>query len=216
MTTPVGSIEVDWSVYVIVDPRKVPESSTLMGVVEAALKGGAGVIQLRDKQSTGAQLVELARSLQARCDAHGAAFIVNDRVDVALAAGADGVHLGPDDIPIGDARQIAPHLILGASAGEPGAARKAVDAGADYLGVGAMFDARPSKPDASGPRGPEALRKIRDIVDVPIVGIGGITAGTAPSVIRAGADGVAVIREVVASDDPRAATSSLLERVSGA
>ena len=207
---------VDWSVYVILDPRALPAGQTLLDVAEAALEGGAGVLQLRDKQSEGRELVEHARRLARLCVEHDATFIVNDRLDVAMAAGADGVHLGPTDMSPRDARRVAPGLILGGSAGTPELARDYLDAGVDYLGVGAMFDAGPSKPDASAPRGPEAMARIREFTDIPLVGIGGITVETAGQVIEAGADGVAVIREVVGAEEPKAATEALASAVAGA
>ncbi|MGM0558891.1 MAG: thiamine phosphate synthase [Myxococcota bacterium] len=202
-------VDVDWSVYVILDPRVVPEDKSLLEVAEAAIQGGAGVLQLRDKGSDGRQLVERARSLARLCRQHSAHFVVNDRLDVAMAAGADGVHLGPTDISVRDARRVAPGLIIGGSAGTPELARDYLDAGVDYLGVGAMYEARASKPDASAPRGPAAMAKIRELTDIPLIGIGGIDAGNAAAVIEAGASGVAVIREVVKARDPRAATADL-------
>jgi thiamine-phosphate pyrophosphorylase len=204
---------VDWSVYVILDPRALPSDQRLLDVASAALRGGAGVLQLRDKQAEGRALVERSRRLAQLCVEHDATFIVNDRLDVAMAAGADGVHLGPNDISPRDARRVAPGLILGGSAGTPELARDYLEAGVDYLGVGAMFDAGPSKPDASSPRGPQAMARIREITDIPLVGIGGMTADNAGEVVRAGADGVAVIREVMGADDPRAATEALAAAV---
>jgi thiamine-phosphate pyrophosphorylase len=203
-------------VYVVLDPRVVPDDDTLLGVAEAALEGGAGVLQLRDKQSEGRTLVERARKLTQLCRAHSAYFVVNDRLDVAMAAGADGVHLGPNDISAHDARRVAPGLIIGGSAGTREMARDYIDAGVDYLGVGAMYEARASKPDASAPRGPAALAEIRELTELPLVGIGGVHAGNAGPVIQAGANGVAVIREVVSADDPRSATAALCEAVRSA
>lgn len=206
-------IDADLRVYVILDPEHLSPGADLMSVARATLEAGAGVIQLRDKRSTSRELLEEARALAALCREHGALFIVNDRLDIALASGADGAHLGPDDLPIADARRlsaaIAPDFILGGSAGSVEQARALVEAGADYLGVGAVFEARPIKPDASAPRGPAIVRAVTDAVTVPVVGIGGITADNAPEVTAAGAAGVAVIREIVASPDPHAATLRL-------
>lgn len=201
----------DWRVYVILDPARLPAGTDLLDTAQRALRGGAGVLQLRDKQSDAGTLVERAQALQDLCDGHDALFIVNDRLDIALAAGADGVHLGPNDIPIGRARQIAPDLLIGGSAGTLERAQALAEQGADYLGVGAIFNAHPSKPDASAPRGPQVLAEITGELDIPIVGIGGITADNAAQVTRAGAAGVAVIRAVVANDDPERAARRLLE-----
>ncbi len=202
---------VDWRVYVILDPAKLPKGADLLETAQRALRGGAGVLQLRDKESNARTLVERAQALQDICDGHDALFIVNDRLDIALAAGADGVHLGPHDVPIESARQIAPELLIGGSAGTLERAQALAEQGADYLGVGAIFNAHPSKPDASAPRGPQVLAEITGELEIPIVGIGGITADNAAQVTRAGAAGVAVIRAVVASDDPEASARRLLE-----
>lgn len=203
----------DWRVYVIVDPDKLPGEADLMETARLALRGGAGVVQLRDKQSDARRLVERAQALQDLCDGYDALFIVNDRLDVALAAGADGVHLGPQDVPVDAARTIAPELIIGGSAGALERAERLQAKGADYVGVGAIYEARASKTDASEPQGPAVIQKMSANLDIPVVGIGGITAETAPRVVRAGAAGVAVIREVVASDRPEHATRRLLEAV---
>lgn len=206
--------QVDWRVYVVLDPRALTggvgdECAALCEVARRAIAGGAGVVQLRDKAASSAELVRRGRALKAVCAAGEALFIVNDRVDVALACEADGVHLGPDDMLVEDARRVAPQLVIGASAGDVARARALVAAGADYLGVGAIYDAHPSKENASAPRGPEVLNAIAAAVDVPIVGIGGILAGNAAPVACHGAAGVAVIREVVGADDPQEAVRRL-------
>ncbi|MFW5968569.1 MAG: thiamine phosphate synthase [Persicimonas sp.] len=201
----------DPRVYVILDPKALRSDADLLETARLALRGGAGLLQLRDKQSDARTLVERSEALQDLCDGFDAVFVVNDRLDVALAAGADGVHLGPEDVPVSRARRIAPELIIGASAGSTERARRLEREGADYLGVGAIFDAHESKADASSPRGPAVLEPLTAQVSIPVVGIGGITAETAPRVIGAGAAGVAVIREVVSSDRPEEATRRLLE-----
>jgi thiamine-phosphate pyrophosphorylase len=199
----------DWRVYVIVDPRRLPVGRDLFECAQLALRGGAGAIQLRNKQAGARTLIEQSKALQELCDGFDALFIVNDRLDVALAAGADGVHLGPDDIPVNCAREIAPDLVIGASAGSVELASRLVDEGADYLGVGAIFDAHVSKPNASMPRGPQILATLTDRFELPVIGIGGITAANAAQITAQGAAGVAVIRAVVSSDTPEAATRAL-------
>ncbi|MBH23167.1 MAG: thiamine phosphate synthase [Myxococcales bacterium] len=171
--------------------------------VEAALRGGATTIQLRLKGATAREVFAAAREVLPRCRWHGAPLIINDRLDIALAVGADGVHLGPDDLPVVEARRLAPDgFIVGGSAGTVEAAQALERAGADYLGVGAIFDARPSKSNASAPRGLEALAEVCAGVRIPVVAIGGVTRETAPRCVQAGAAGVAVIRAVFGSDDP--------------
>ena len=183
----------------------------------AALAGGAGVIQLRDKTASSLRLYEAACAMRALTRAAKAILIVNDRLDIALAAGADGLHVGPDDLPVAVARRLLrPGMILGASAGTAEEALAAERDGADYLGVGAVYEARGSKADAGAPVGPERVRQIRAAVRIPIVGIGGIKADNAAPVIEAGADGVAVITGVVAAPDIAAAARRILETVRAA
>jgi thiamine-phosphate diphosphorylase len=201
----------DLRVYAIIDPAHVSGDVQIEDVARSAIRGGAGVVQLRDKTSTARELVQRARRLQQVCSEMGALFVVNDRLDVALAAGADGVHLGPEDVPVNDARRVAPDLVIGASAGDVATARRLQQAGADYLGCGAVFRAAPSKPDASEPKGTEFLEDIAREVSIPFVGIGGIHPGNARSVIEAGAAGVAVIRAICGAGDPEAAARELLE-----
>jgi thiamine-phosphate pyrophosphorylase len=202
----------DWRLYVVLDPQGLLPGADLMDVAAAALTGGARVLQLRDKTSGGGLLLDRARALTALCEAHGALCIINDRLDVALAAGAHGAHLGPDDLPMDAARRVAPDLILGGSAGDVDRARWLVAAGADYLGVGAIFDASASKPNASAPRGPATLTSVTRAVSCPVVGIGGVSLDTIALVRDAGASGAAVIRAVCGQPDPAAAARALLER----
>ena len=185
--------------YVITD--RLDES--LPQRVSAALKGGATALQLRCKGASAREVLAMGRSLGPLCKEAGVAFIVNDRLDLALACGADGVHLGPEDLPVDEARRLAPaSFIVGASAGTPAEAMKLEALGASYLGVGAIFDARASKSDASPPRGLEALREVCASVRLPVVAIGGIGRQSAPSCLRVGAAGVAVIREVFSPVSP--------------
>lgn len=201
---------VDWRLYVILDPEALSSGASLEGICRAALEGGAGVVQLRDKRSSTSSLVERARTLAGICREYDARFIVNDRVDVALAAGAHGVHLGPDDMAMADARRIAPDLLLGGSAGTVERALQLVAEGADYLGSGAVFDASASKPDAVHGRGTDALRRVVQAVDIPVVGIGGIDTTNARAVAETGAAGAAVIRAICGATDARAAAERLL------
>ncbi len=174
-----------------------------LDMARAALQGGADAVQLRDKEAGGRELLcraeEISRLLsrsEGEC-----LFLVNDRVDVALASGAHGVHLGQDDLPAGAARRLlGAQRILGVSASTVEEALAACGEGADYLGVGPVF-ATPTKPDAGMPIGLEGLRMIREAVDIPIVAIGGIDAANAAQVLEAGADGIAVISAVSAAPD---------------
>ncbi len=202
-------------VYVITDRRTAGDRS-LVEIVRAALRGGAHVIQLRDKDASARDMIALGQALLPLTRDAGVPLIVNDRIDVALALDADGVHVGQDDIPAGIAREIiGPDRILGVSAATVEQAQQAERAGATYLGVGDIFGT-PSKPDAGAPIGLAALAEIVQAVRLPVLGIGGITVANAASVVRTGAVGVAVISAVIGAVDPEAATRALCEAVASA
>ncbi len=182
----------------------------LVETVRAALRGGAGSIQLRAKTAGAREQVEIARALLAETRAAGALLFVNDRVDVALAAGADGAHVGDDDLPLAPARAISPPgFLLGRSAETAEIAAEAEREGADYVGVGPVY-ATASKADAGSPVGIERIRAVVSAVGIPVVGIGGIDAANAGAVARAGAAGVAVIRAVMHADDVEAAAREIV------
>ncbi len=195
-------------VYVITDAT-LSRGRSHVQVATEAVRGGADVIQLREKHASTRELIEIGRALREVTRAGGALLIINDRVDVALAVDADGVHVGQDDMPADIARRLmGPGKIIGVSAATPAEARRAKEDGADYLGVGAIY-ATGSKPDAGEPTGPQLLSEIRAAVDLPLVAIGGINVHNAAEAIRYGADGVAVISAVVAAPDVALATRSL-------
>jgi len=197
---------------VITDATLVPGRDHVT-IAEAALAGGADMIQLRDKAPDLRRLLPQARRIRAACRARGAIFIVNDRLDLALAAGADGVHVGQDDLPASLARRLlGSHLVLGVSTHDLAQAGAAAAAGADYIGFGPMFGTR-TKDTGYTPRGTAMLREVRDSVRVPIVAIGGITLENVGEVITAGADAPAVISAVAGAADVAAAAREFQERV---
>jgi thiamine-phosphate pyrophosphorylase len=200
--------------YVILD-REAARGRALPELLDAVLAGGCRLVQLRDKTLPMAELLPLARDLQARCRAVQARFIVNDRADLALAAGADGLHVGQDDLPAPAARRLLrPGMTLGVSTHDETQARQALADGADYVAVGSMF---PTGSKAGFQLvGPALLRRVRPHISVPLVAIGGITEANVGEVIRAGADAVAVISAVCAASDPAAATSRFLEAIARA
>lgn len=207
--------ETDWSVYVITD-RPAAGDRSLTEVVRAAVAGGATAVQLREKRATAREIIELGRLLHRISREADVPLIVNDRVDVALALNAEGVHVGQEDMPAPLARTlIGPDRILGVSAGSVEEARRAEEDGADYLGVGDVYGT-PSKPDAGVPIGIEGIRQIAQAVTIPVVGIGGITVENVAPVIRAGAVGVAVISAVLGAPDPEDAARRLADAVRGA
>jgi thiamine-phosphate pyrophosphorylase len=204
----------DASLYVVLD-RAAAGGRDLVDILDAALAGGSRLIQLREKEWPSGRVLPLAERLRARCAAAGATFIVNDRVDLAVAAGADGVHVGQDDLP---ARAVRPLLragmILGVSTHSVAQARAAQADGADYIAVGSMFPTR-SKAEFELV-GTDLLRKLRGEIRVPLIGIGGITHANVGEVIAAGGDGVAVISAVCAADDPRLAAERFIALIRSA
>ncbi len=198
--------------YVILD-RKAGAPRSLEEQARAALAGGATAIQLRDKEMTCRELYEAALRVGELCRAAGALFVVNDRLDVALASGADGVHLGSEDLPSGVARRFVPKgFVIGASAHSVGEGRLAEEEGVDYAGIGAVFPTG-TKVSASV-IGLDGLRAIRRVLSVPSVAIGGITPDNAAEVMASGVDGVAVASAVVGKTDIRAAAERMAERLS--
>ncbi len=198
----------DYTLYLVTDAG-LSQGRTHAQVVEAALRGGVTVVQYREKSAGTRKMIEEARELRQLCRAAGVPFIVNDRIDVALAVDADGVHVGQDDMPAPLARRlIGKGRILGVSAGSPEEARKAEADGADYIGASPIF-ATPTKADAPAPMGVEGLRQLARVVSIPVVAIGGINAGNAQSMILAGAAGVAVISAIVAAENVEAAAKAI-------
>lgn len=198
------------ALHVLTD-RTWARGRDMLSVAGAALAGGATVIQLRDKTASTRQLVEEGLALRRLTREHGALLIVNDRIDVALAVDADGVHLGQDDdMPLQFARQLlGAERILGVSAGNQTEAVAALAVHPDYISVGSIYTTR-AKSDAGAPIGTRLLTELTNSSSIPLVAIGGITANNAGEVIQAGANGVAVITAVVGAEDITAATREML------
>ncbi len=207
--------------YVIIDPDACAGRAAV-DVARLALEGGASVVQWRDKRrEKGDQLAD-ARAIRALCAQHEALFIVNDHVDLALAVGADGVHLGPRDLPVDAARPLVPAgFLIGASTNNADEARRAVEQGASYVAIGSVFPTASKDPERTRAASVERVREVKSAVDpsassgrrVPVVAIGGINSSNIDEVIAAGADAVAVISAVCAADDPRAAAAELAARM---
>jgi len=215
---PLGAAEgavvsnLDLSLYVVLDPRLMA-GRPLLDVARAALRGGATVLQLRDKEAAAPDLVAAAEALAALAHALGARFVINDHVDIAAVVDGTGVHLGPDDQAVTAARALlGPEALIGFSAGTPAEARDAARAGADYLGTGAVY-ATSSKADAGAPIGVDGLERVVRATGVPVVAIGGVTPGRAAPCIRAGAAGVAVITAVTLAPHVEDAARALRDEV---
>jgi len=184
-----------------------------MELARLAVAGGADVIQYRQKQGSTLEMIETARAMKAVCRDAGAVFIVNDRIDVAMASDADGVHLGQTDFPIALAREIlGVNVLIGGSAATIHEARDCLEQGADYIGFGPVFHTT-SKEDAGPVSGLAGLRELRAAMDVPVIAIGGIDETNAADVIGAGAHGIAVISCVCCRDDPEEAARRLCARL---
>jgi len=200
--------------YLVTD-RHATNGRPLGDVVEAALRGGVDAVQLREKDLTTRELLALARELRAITLRHGARLLINDRVDVALAVHADGVHLPADSFRIEDARgMLGADATIGVSTHAIDELVRAAAAGADFAVFGPVFDT-PAKRPFGAPHGLDALRRAVAAVTIPVVAIGGIDAANAAAVLATGCRGVAVIRAVLSSADPTA-TSAALKDPSGA
>ncbi|WP_400256672.1 thiamine phosphate synthase [Candidatus Methanomassiliicoccus intestinalis] len=198
----------DYSLYVLTDEH-LSRRKSHVELARLAAEGGADVIQLRDKHLESRQLYETALEISKICRQHDVLFIVNDRVDIALAAKADGVHVGQGDIPAAVLRKfVPPDFIIGVSAGTAEEALRAEKDGADYVALSPVFDTS-SKDDAGRGRGIEELKKMKQAVSIPVLAIGGINQDNIKEVIAAGADGAAVISAVVSQEDVTAAAASL-------
>jgi thiamine-phosphate pyrophosphorylase len=196
---------------IVITDQRLASPRSVTEVVASALAAGARAIQLRAKDASGDTLLQHAGDLIGLTRAAGALLFINDRVDVALASGADGVHLGPDDLPIAAVRRATPAgLLLGYSTDDPERARQAEADGADYIGCGAVWGT--ATKDVGDERiGLAGLRRVAAAVTIPVIAIGGVTPSRAREIPPTGAAGVAVVGAVMAADDPGAAVRSLLD-----
>lgn len=200
------------AVYLVTDTR-LCAGRGVAATVREAVRGGVTLVQLRDHQAGTRRLCELARSVQPVLAGTRVRLVIDDRVDVALAVGADGVHLGQGDLPPQDARRLlGPHAVIGHSVSRPeqaAAAARLVDAAVDYLGVGPLR-ATPTKPDAAAPLGITGVTRVLAATDLPCVVIGGVHSADVAGLRRTGAAGVAVVSAICAADNPRAAAAALV------
>lgn len=191
------------------------ERVDVLAQVDAALRGGADGIQVRLERGTDRDRLALTCEIVRACRAAGVTCLVNDRVDLCLAAGADGVHLGAHDLPVAVARRLlGPDLLIGGTAREPQTGRRLVAEGADYLGVGPVH-ATTTKSGLPAPLGPAGVAAVVEAVDVPVVAISGVTPERVPALVQAGVHGVAVVGAVSRAVDPTAATRALAAALDG-
>jgi thiamine-phosphate pyrophosphorylase len=199
---------IDYSLYLVAD-ADFAAGRDLAGIVEAAVRGGVTLVQLRAKSLSGREFVELGRRIAGRLATMGIPLIVNDRLDIALACGASGAHVGQEDMPVAMARRIlGPGRTIGLSVNTPEEAVRAERDGADYVGAGPTY-ATSTKETALDVLGPEGVGRIKRAVRIPVVAIGGIAAENASAVAASGADGIAVISAILGAPDARRAAEEL-------
>ncbi|MDR0508983.1 MAG: thiamine phosphate synthase [Candidatus Methanoplasma sp.] len=197
----------------VITDRALSNGLSESEVARLAYSGGADIVQLRMKGSDGKEVLEQARKIKTISEKYAKFFIVNDRVDIAILSDADGVHLGQSDIPIKDARELlGDDKLIGMSVHSPEEARKAESEGADYVSVGSIFHTS-TKHDARNGMGLDAVFTVKTAVDIPVMAIGGINRGNIQDVIRAGADGVAVVSAVVSQKDIPSAAHELRDMI---
>lgn len=203
-----GSLE-DAIRLCLVTDRGLAGARTLPDIVAEAVAGGVTMVQLREKTASTRAFVAEAEALLRLLRPHGVPLVINDRVDVALAVGADGVHVGQDDMPVDLVRRlVGPAMLIGLSITSDADMARPDAGSADYLGVGPVF-AQATKPDATPPLGLEGLARLARTATRPVMAIGGIDAGNAEAMLRAGADGLAVVSAIMAASDPRAAVRAI-------
>ena len=207
---------VDFNLYLITDRHQVPVGRTLTATVEAALRGGVRAVQLREKDLGAAELLPLAMELRDLTRRFAARLLINDRIDVALAVDADGVHLGGHSLPVTVARRLlGAEKLIGVSTHRPGEIALATAAGADFVTFGPVFTT-PSKAGFGPPLGVAALRAACTAGQLPVFALGGIKANHLPELTGSGAHGIAVISAIIATPDPRAAAGAFVGKLPSA
>ena len=193
----------------LVTDRSLSRGRSLVEVVREAVSGGVTCVQLREKDCSTREFLQEALALKELLQLLKVPLIINDRVDIALAVGADGVHLGQSDMPISHARRLlGPNCLIGISAESVDHAVEAEQQGADYIGISPVFST-PTKTDTAPALGLEGIRQIRELVRIPLVGIGGINLTNARQVLASGADGVAMVSAIMAAASPRLAAKAI-------
>ncbi len=202
--------------YVIVDPEAT-RGRPILDVAEAALRGGASVVQLRDKSRDKGEMLPDALRLQAMCEDYGGLFVVNDDADLARAVSSHALHVGQTDLPVASARAVLDaRQLVGTSNGDVAEALRSQADGADYVAVGAIFGTTTMGKSGRRSLGVEAIAEVKEAVSMPVVAIGGINLANIADVVRAGADCVCVVSAVTFADDPEAAAAHLVEAIRSA
>ena len=201
--------DIDYSVYLVTDRRNKTDDEFL-NIIEEAIKGGTTIVQLREKTASTKEFYDLALKVKEITSRYGVPLLINDRIDIALAVGSDGVHIGQDDMPADIAREIiGEDKILGVSASTVEEAKKAEIDSADYIGSGAVFPT--STKDDADSVSKEELKEIVDSIDIPVVAIGGITVENAHTLKGSGIAGFSVVSAIMSAEDPKEASGKLKE-----
>jgi thiamine-phosphate pyrophosphorylase len=204
--------KVDYSLYLVTD-RNLSLGRSNLEIIKAAVEGGVTIVQLREKEATTREFYEEGLKIKDYLQSKEIPFIINDRIDLALALNADGVHLGQDDMPVHVARMIlGSNKIIGASAFTPDEAKAAASMGADYLGLSPIF-VTGTKPELTQQIGIEGIKDLSGSVGIPVVGIGSMNQSNAFEAVKAGLDGVAVVSAICSQEDPRAAATAIKAEV---
>jgi len=204
---------IDFNLFLITDRKQLPPGRSLVETVAAALEGGVRAVQLRERGLSAAELYPLALELRELTTRHGARLLINDRLDVALAVGADGVHLGGHSLPVAAARKIlGPDKLIGVSTHRPEEVTAAQRGGADFVTFGPVFFT-PSKAAFGEPVGPDRLSEVCAASPLPVFALGGVTLERLPELLSAGSRRVALISAILAAADPTAAAATILARL---
>lgn len=202
------SSQIDYSLYLVTD-RALSRGRRTFEIVKAAVQGGVTCVQLREKDCNTREFIDQALAVKDFLKTSGIPLVINDRLDVAQAVGADGIHLGQSDMPFSMAKAIVGNsMFIGISAESVDDAIQAEKEGADYIGVSPIYKT-PTKTDTAPPIGLTGLREIRKAVNIPLVGIGGLNVSNVYDVIKNGGDGVAIVSAIVSADDPEESSRAL-------
>jgi len=205
------SLPFDFAFYPIIDQKLIGNRS-LNGIVNSLISGGVRILQLRVKEGAAAQFYSLAKRVRELTLTSSVKFILNDRLDIALAVGADGVHLGDEDLPIREARRLAGgDFIIGATVRDGQMAKEAERAGATYVGLGPIFDTNTK--NAGSPLGTNIIPSVKERCALPVIAIGGINLERVERVLRAGADGIAVISDLLCSPNIKGKTQQYIQKI---